>query len=83
MVAHVLYQCPPDCERPRCPIHEGGLASCTVCGGAEGSLPKDCPGVSMTPEQEDAVYDGNLDFVNGVWVELRQPAGQAFDLGLR
>ena len=47
--------------------NEHGLAHCKVCGGAEGSLPTDCPGERMTQLQEDAVYQGWLDFKDGVW----------------
>lgn len=43
------------------------LAHCKVCGGAEASLPTECPGVRMTPEQEARVYAGFDDFVNGAW----------------
>ena len=64
---HVQVKCTdPDC---------GGtcfaccLAWCMTCGGAEGSLPTECPGVRMTGAQGDAVYDGELDFVGGRWVE--------------
>ena len=41
---------------------EDGLAHCKVCNGGEGSLPTVCPGREMTPEEEDAVYAGTLDF---------------------
>lgn len=51
-----------NCERPHCPICDGALASCTVCGGAEGSLPTDCPGHRMTAQQMEAVYAAALDF---------------------
>jgi len=56
------------CEEPYCCICEGGLIQCTICGGAEGSLPKHCPGTKMTPDQEESVYAGRLDFVDGAWV---------------
>ena len=48
---------------------DDGLAHCKVCGGAEGSLPTDCPGQRMTEKQEDSVMFGSLDFLNGQWVE--------------
>jgi len=41
------------------------LFLCTVCVGAEGSLPTDCPGVRMTQEQEQNVYAGQLDYRDG------------------
>lgn len=47
--------------------NEHGLAHCKVCGGAEGSLPTDCPGQLMSEQQEDAVYKGWMDFKDGVW----------------
>lgn len=68
------YKTPADCDcvgticEGRCNICDGGLALCKVCGGAEGSLPKECPGSRMTSDQEDAVYAGTLDFVGGKWV---------------
>lgn len=38
------------------------LFLCRVCGGAEGSLPTDCPGARMSREQDDMVLAGELDF---------------------
>lgn len=61
------------CDRPYpCPICDGGLASCTVCGGAEGDLTTDCPGVRVSADTQDKVYRGELDFVGGKWL-TRQP----------
>jgi hypothetical protein len=40
----------------------GGIHFCTRCGGFEGTLTEDCPGVPMTEAQGDAVYEGELDF---------------------
>lgn len=51
-----------------------GLAYCRVCGGGEGSLPTECPGVRMTLEENQRVYAGALDVVDGQWV-LRRRAG--------
>jgi hypothetical protein len=45
-----------------CPICDGGLSLCTVCGGAEGSMPTDCPGHRMQAEVSDAVYAGEVDY---------------------
>lgn len=56
-----------------CQFCDGGLGACTVCNGAEGTLPSDCPGVKMSQEQQDQVYhgvsdpslpDGKLKFLN-------------------
>lgn len=52
------------CDDPACKICEGGLALCTVCGGAEGSMPSECPGTRMTDNQEVDVYSGILDFTH-------------------
>jgi hypothetical protein len=58
---HKWYQCArKDCLG--CCYCHGGLASCVICGGGEGSLPTDCPGERMTDEQEAAVYAGVLDY---------------------
>lgn len=59
-------QCHPYPES--CIVCDGGLGICTVCGGAEGSLTTDCPGVKMTPEQDEAVYACKLDFKDGKWI---------------
>jgi hypothetical protein len=58
-----------NCQANNCPICDGGLAVCTVCGGAEGSLPTDCPQQKMTWEQQEAVFQGELDYVDGFWVK--------------
>jgi len=68
---HVL-KTSKDCDKEDCPgcnICEGGLVLCKVCGGAEGSLPTDCPGVKMTTEQDEAVYVGILNYAKGYWWE--------------
>jgi hypothetical protein len=54
---------------------EDGLAQCSVCNGGEGSLPTACPGKSMGASLQQAVYDGDIDFVvfpneeHGRWVQ--------------
>lgn len=45
-----------------CAICIGGLAACSVCGGAEGALPTDCPGYRMECVVEEDVYDGKVDY---------------------
>lgn len=45
-----------------CYLCSGGLAQCEVCGGAEASLPTDCPGASMQEIVEDGVQAGEIDF---------------------
>jgi hypothetical protein len=46
---------------------EDGLWNCLVCGGAEGSLPRECPGICVDGDQLDLVYAGKMDFKNGQW----------------
>jgi hypothetical protein len=73
---HYLARCDRDGLTPRCldgtcVVCGGGLAYCHTCGGAEGSLPTDCPGERMTELREQLVYDGVLDYVRGCgWVRL-------------
>lgn len=61
---HVLHSC----NAEQCNICDGGLAYCTVCGGAEGAMPTECPGVHMAVELTDQVYRGEFNFVGGQWV---------------
>lgn len=58
MSTHTFYVC--TCNKTGCQYCDGGLAYCTVCGGAEGSLLPECPGVRLTPEQHDKNYADNL-----------------------
>lgn len=69
---HRLYQCSKKHEDGgvNCPYCEGGLSSCIVCDGTEGSLPSECPGRKMTEEEQDAVYKGILNYVDHHWVRL-------------
>jgi len=43
------------------------LFCCAVCGGAEASLPKECPGERMDVLTEAAVQCGGMDFYRGEW----------------
>jgi hypothetical protein len=52
-----------NCADECCGICEGGLALCTVCGGAEASMPTDCPGRLLTDEEVQGILDGHLDYV--------------------
>ena len=47
-----------------------GIAACSVCGGAEASLPTECPGEAMTGERQNEVQFCKVDFVQGKWVSL-------------
>lgn len=71
-VEHVLH----NCGAWDCGICEGGLALCIVCGGAEASMPKECPGVAMTEAQAAAVQAGMRDYWEGHW---RLPDGRVYN----
>jgi hypothetical protein len=62
---HTEYICKGGHNYPNCQFCDGGLFACTVCNGAEGSLPTDCPGKKMTEEQSNAIYAGTLDYREG------------------
>lgn len=49
------------------------LSLCKVCGGAEASLPTECPGERMTIFAEDNVEDGKLDYRRGEWWIVYEP----------
>jgi hypothetical protein len=60
------------CNEENCPVCRGGLsdlALCTVCGGAEASMPTDCPGFRMPASVEELVLKGQMDYIDGKWVE--------------
>ena len=38
------------------------LALCKVCGGAECTLPTNCPGRKLTSKELDLICNGELDF---------------------
>lgn len=44
-----------------------GLVECTVCCGAEGELPTECPGRPMSADEKRWVMDGKFDFKDGMW----------------
>lgn len=47
-----------------------GLTQCSICGGAEGALPTDCPGKQIAYQQMEAIHQGRIDFVAGHWINL-------------
>lgn len=57
-----------DCDRLSCPICDGGLEVCEVCGMAEGELTMECPGTQVGPEFRKASYHALLEFRDGRWV---------------
>ena len=85
---HTWYECKNHggCSSPgSCPFCDGGLGACEVCGGAEGTLPTDCPGIKLDAYVQDAIYHGGLDFVNDQWLvkycKHGKPATQAGSWG--
>lgn len=52
---------------------EDGLAHCKICGGAESSLPKDCPGRKLSEMEEDQITNRQLNFISGQWVRGTHP----------
>jgi hypothetical protein len=43
-------------DRTACPICEGGLTYCVICGGSEGSLLPRCPGKQLTAAEDEQNY---------------------------
>jgi len=62
-----------DCKTIGCPICDGGIAVCKVCGLIEGSLTTDCPGKKCHSIHGENVYRGLIDFVDGQWVNESSP----------
>jgi hypothetical protein len=46
------------------------LDVCDVCGGAESSMPSNCPGFRIDADTLDMITAGKVDFVNGRWAVL-------------
>lgn len=61
--AHEFHKCNDD----ECFACTGGLKMCDVCNGAEGTLPRSCPGKPLTEEQLTLIMNGELDFDKGWW----------------
>jgi hypothetical protein len=79
MAKHIEYICKGGHDYLGCQFCDGGLFSCTVCGGFEGSLPTDCPGARMNEVQQDDVYAGRIDYRDGRgWVK---PDGTGHSMG--
>lgn len=71
---HTYYKCDgkhyeDDYYQTYCQFCDGGLATCTVCGGAEGTLTTDCVGTPV-PEEVlvNLVWQGPWDYVDGKWI---------------
>jgi hypothetical protein len=62
-----------NCQIQNCPVCDGGLSVCAVCGGAEGSLTTDCIGRKLDERELQEVYLGASDFVGNTWVVGTSP----------
>jgi hypothetical protein len=56
------------CSKEDCFVCNGGLKYCDACGGAEVTLPFNCPERKMTEDEERKIANYDLDYVNGGWV---------------
>lgn len=70
---HILHEC----NKEDCYTCRGGLASCTVCHGAEGTLPTHCPDRPLTDAETDAIMAGTLDYIKGKWWRSVTPTPKA------
>jgi hypothetical protein len=52
-----------------CPICEGGLRLCKVCGLEGGWLTTECPGYDVPYDMGELVGKESIDFVDGKWVD--------------
>lgn len=63
------------CESQGCMWCDGGLEVCAVCNSFEGATTTHCPGAQMGWFTADAVYNTDLDFVNGTWTRNVRKGG--------
>jgi len=63
---HVAHKC--SCGDNLCNFCGGGLFMCIKCGSAEGATTSQCPGEMMDGDTQDKVYSGEIDYVDGEWV---------------
>jgi len=61
MLEHTLHECKKD----DCFICSGGLSSCEVCGGGEGSLSMHCYGAKLESYVLEAIYNKWIDYIGG------------------
>lgn len=74
---HILVE-HENCENAYCPVCQGGLSVCKVCGTMEGGLTTDCAGVSLPAVLVELVYDGQLDYRGFRW---QRPDGTGTSMG--
>jgi len=59
---HIWFKCKQPCDNPHCMFCEGGLGSCTVCEGFEGTLTRDCCGFKLDETDYDLIWKHGLQF---------------------
>ena len=64
-VEHTWYIC--GYGQAGCMFCDGGLGSCTVCNGFEGTLTEECCGFRLDRYVLEAVYKGGLNYARGEW----------------
>jgi hypothetical protein len=57
------------------------MAHCKVCGGAEGSLPTECPGQPIHQDHQELIYHSTLDFRDGQWMRRPYASHETSDVG--
>ena len=76
---HIRYDCKKKCKNFYCAFCEGGLFACVVCGGFEGTLTTDCPGIRQCDALLELVYMGKIDYHQGRgWIK---PDGTGTSMG--
>lgn len=64
---HKYMEC--NCYQHFCPICNGGLAICEVCGAAECELTTDCPGFKLGETIKERICRREVDYINGTWID--------------
>ena len=80
MNGHVRATCNPPCDEMK-GCNACNLYICRVCGGAEGTLPTECPGTKMLEEHAQLVYTSTLDFRGGQWMRRSYERWEKTDIG--
>jgi hypothetical protein len=76
---HIDYVCAGNHDHSHCMFCDGGLWACAICGSFEGMVVTHCPGYLMPYEANDPVYNGQLDFMWGRWLNV--PSEMARSIG--
>lgn len=69
---HVKYVCDGRCQDSgvtHCLYCDGCLFTCINCDCSEGTLPTDCPGIKIDEKKQMKIYNGEIDFIDGQWID--------------